>query len=444
MEISMGTQKTSTDRNLNQWLHYLENNSPSHKIKLGLERVAQAATRLNVQHPCAKVITVAGTNGKGSTVNALEHIYCRAGYKVGSYTSPHLIHFNERIKLNLKPITDDALCEVFSLIAKRFDSIELSYFEWVTLAALVYFKQQGVDLIILEVGLGGRLDATNIIDTDLAIITTIDYDHQEYLGDTLEQIAYEKAGILRANKPFIYADRNPPKSMLEVANTLNAPIYLLDKDYQFTQESETNWSFTNSKNEFNHLKKPPIQLKSASAALMASQLLSEFLPVSLTAINEAMNLIFVPGRLQIEKIHQKELTVLFDVSHNAQSVQLLAKKVNELVNKREARSSKVHAVFSALKDKDILELINPLREYVDHWYFAKLDNSRAASADYLLSIAKKAEILVEFCYTSPLVAFDEAMTQAEPGDLIIVFGSFFTVGQVMSSQYKTFEKKGIL
>lgn len=440
----MDTNKPSIKRSLSQWLNYLENNSPSHKIKLGLERVAQAAARLNVQHPCAKVITVAGTNGKGSTVNALEHIYCRAGYKVGSYTSPHLIDFNERIKINLKPIEDGVLCELFSLIEENLDSVELSYFEWVTLTALVYFQQQAVDLIILEVGLGGRLDATNIIDTDLAIITTIDYDHQEYLGDTLEQIAYEKAGILRADKPFIYADRNPPKSMLEVANNLNAPTYLLDKDYQFTLESETDWSFANSKNQFNNLKKPRIQLKSASAAIMASQLLSEFLPVSLTAINEAMNLIFVPGRLQIEQYPQQELTILYDVSHNAQSVQLLAESVNAFVNKKGCRSSKVHAVFSALKDKDILELISPLTGYVEHWYFAQLENPRAASADYLLSLAKKAEILVEFCYTSPLVAFDEAMTQAEPGDLIIVFGSFFTVGQVMSSQYKTFEKKGIL
>lgn len=424
---------------LSQWLDYLEKNSPSHKIDLGLKRIAEVAKRLNVHYPNAKVITVAGTNGKGSTVNALECIYHSAGYKVGSYTSPHLVYFNERIKLNLKPISNEALCEVFSLIEAARDSIDLTYFEFTTLAALVYFKQQDLDVIILEVGLGGCLDATNIIDTDLALITTIDYDHQEYLGTTLNQIAYEKAGILRQGKPFIYADNNPPSSLLEVAAERDAPSYLYGRDFNFYDTDEECWRFSSMNTQVEGLKKPLIQLKSASAAIMACRILESSLPVPLAANYHAMALIFVPGRLQVQRLAEKSINILYDVSHNIQSVQLLAQTIRDFPQRR-----KVHAVFSALKDKDILGLITPIKDCIDHWYLAQLDNPRAASADYLLSLGKKAEILAEICYTSPLVAFEEAMNQASAGDLIVVFGSFVTVGQVISSQHKLLNERGFL
>ncbi len=430
----MVSSKALANWNLAQWLNYLETKSPSHKIQLGLERIAQVAERLNVQCLDAKVITVAGTNGKGSTVNALECIYHSAGYKVGSYTSPHLIHFNERIKVNLKPINDKELCEVFNLIESTHGSIELSYFELSTLAALVYFKKKKLDIIILEVGLGGRLDATNIIDADLSIITTIDYDHQEYLGTGLEEIAYEKAGILRQEKPFIYADLEVPNSILRAVKTLNTPIYLYDKDFGFCEEGDGYWSFHAGAEIITQLIKPLIQLKSASAAIMACKLLEQYLPVAPKDITQAMDIIFVPGRLQLQRLEEKKLDVLYDVSHNAQSVQLLAKTIKAYKHRK-----KVHAVFSALKDKNILGLIIPLRDCIDHWYLAQLDNPRAAPADYLLSMGKKAEILAEICYTSPLVAFKEVLTHATVGDLIVVFGSFFTVSQVMSSQHKLLE-----
>ena len=434
----MSQDKRAANRTLSEWLNYLEKNNPSHLITLGLDRIAQVAQKLGVQCPKAKVITVAGTNGKGSTVNALESIYHCAGYKVASYTSPHLIDFNERIKVDLKPISNQPLCDIFSLIESERGSIELSYFERATLAALIYFKQQEVDLIVLEVGLGGRLDATNIIDADLAIITTIDYDHQEYLGDTLDAIGYEKAGILRQNKPFIYADIQPPASILQRAESLNTPSYLYSIDYYSSIESEEYWQFFAEKLHIKNLSIPSIQLKSASAAIMACHLLTNSLPLDVSAIYKAMSLIFVPGRLQIHKIEEKELTVLFDVSHNPQSVELLAKTIKELGLK-----GKIHAVFSALKDKNILEIIKPIRDCIDHWYLAQLDNPRAASMDYLLAMAKKAEILAEICYTSPLVAYEKAVMQAKAGDLILVFGSFFTVSQVMSSQ-QTLEGKGII
>ncbi len=231
------------DWNVNQWLTYLEQRSPQQKIELGLERIRDVARRLNVLNPHYKIITVAGTNGKGSTVRALETIYNKAGYNVGSYTSPHLLCFNERIKVNLQSISDKALCDVFFAIESRNADIKLTYFEMATLAALVYFQQQSLDIVILEVGLGGRLDATNIMDADVAIITTIDFDHQELLGNTLEKIGQEKAGIIRAQKPVIYADINPPQSILSAAQQLNAPTYLYRRDFDFNEHDVT-WDFS--------------------------------------------------------------------------------------------------------------------------------------------------------------------------------------------------------
>lgn len=412
---------------LEQWLNFLEQSYPSHKIQLGLERVLQVAQRLEVIHLGAKIITVAGTNGKGSTVNALETIYHCAGYNVGSYTSPHLIHFNERIKVNLNAIDDNELCEAFLIIETIREEIELSYFERATLAALYIFKQKQLDVIILEVGLGGRLDATNIIDTDLAIITTIDYDHQDYLGTTLDVIGREKAGILRAGKPFIYADNEPPKTILQRAEQLNVPSFLYGKEFSFDEQDST-WDFKTKNHEINQLNKPKIQLKSASAALMSCSILQSHLPVSSDSVHEAMNHIFVPGRLQLQSIKHKNIQLLYDVSHNPQSAQLLAKTI-----KTKIQCNKVHAVFSALKDKDIAGLLAPMNDCVDYWYVAQLDNFRAASPDYLLSQCKKAEIKAKICYTSPLVAFEEALTKVDPGDLIVVFGSFLTVSQVLGS-----------
>lgn len=430
-------QRPVTNRSLNEWLEYFEQNSPQ-EIKLNLDRISTVAQLLGLKSPDCTVITVAGTNGKGSTVNALESIYHTAGYKVGSYTSPHLLEFNERIKVNLVPINDQELCEAFATIESGRNGVELSYFEMATLAALFHFKKNQLDIIILEVGLGGRLDATNIIDADLAIITTIDYDHQEYLGTTLEAIGYEKAGILRQGRPFIYADQHCPASILHVAKKLDAPTYLYGKDFSF-EELETSWSF-HGPNDYSitSMHKPLIQLKSASAALLASFILSKDLPLSPENLHKAMDVIFVPGRLQLQPSPKSGVRVLYDVSHNPQSAQLLAKRLKTI------KKEKVHAVFSILRDKDILGLINEVKDCIDYWYPAQLDNKRAASVDYLLSLCKKAEILVEICYTSPFIAYEEALARAATGDLIVVFGSFYTVGHVISSQQILLEQKGIL
>lgn len=416
--------KSWQDWTLDQWLYHLEHRN-TQEIQLGLSRIKKVAHQLQLVTPQCPVITVAGTNGKGSTVTALETIYNTAGYKTASYTSPHLLFFNERIKVNLHPVSNEDLCRIFGLIEQERGSIMLTYFEMATLAALWYFKEQKVDVILLEVGIGGRLDATNIIDADLSIITTIDYDHQDYLGTTLEAIGHEKAGILRPSKPFIYADKHPPSSIIKRARELSSPYYNYGIEYSF-QEQEEFWDLTFLEQSINRLPKPKIQLKSASAALVACLLLQHQLSVTEQQFRESMERIFVPGRLQIIS---GSVDILYDVSHNAQSAGLLAKRLKEL----DVRN-KIHIVFSALKDKDILSMISPMKDFDAQWYLAPLTGKRACEANDLLSAFKEAEIFVKTCYNSPLNAFQAAWDQAQAEDLIVVYGSFYTVSQVMLAQ----------
>ncbi|MBL7481019.1 bifunctional tetrahydrofolate synthase/dihydrofolate synthase [Legionella bononiensis] len=419
---------------LNHWLSSLESRH-TQEIQLGLTRIKAVAKKLNLLAPDCKIITVAGTNGKGSTVTALETIYHTAGYRVGAYTSPHLLQFNERIRVNLKPIPDNELCHAFCVIEEGRGEVNLTYFEMTTLAALWYFKNNKLDVLILEVGLGGRMDATNILDADLAVITTIDYDHQEFLGTTLDAIGYEKAGILRPKKPFVYADENPPASILNVAKDFDSPTFLYSRNFSF-QRHESNWSLNFMGRTISELPIPCIQLKSASAAISACLLLEDDLPVSHEQYRAAMKTVFLPGRLQLQQ--RGSVRILYDVSHNPQSARLLADRMKQLDT-----NTRVHAVFSALKDKDIFGLIFPLRDCVDRWYPAQLDNKRAASADLLLAQFKGAEIIVDVCYNTPLLAFEQALNQAEAGDLIVVYGSFFTVSQVMAAQHNILEQKEI-
>ncbi|WP_298626074.1 bifunctional tetrahydrofolate synthase/dihydrofolate synthase [uncultured Legionella sp.] len=425
--------KSLNEWDLHDWLVNLESRH-TQEIQLGLERILEVAKKLNVLNPDCKIVTVAGTNGKGSTVTALEAIYHTAGYRTGSYTSPHLIHFNERIRVNLKSISDANLCHAFSIVESTRGETNLTYFEMATLAALVYFKHQNLDVLILEVGLGGRLDATNIIDADLSIITTIDYDHQDFLGTTLEAIGFEKAGILRQDKPFIYADENPPESILDVASNLSSAVYSYSNDFFFAAHHNS-WDFIFQGESLCGLPIPRIQLKSAAAAILASRLLADDLPVPEKDYFKAMERIFIPGRLQLQK---GNVNILYDVSHNPQSAKLLAAAIKQM-----NVTGRVHAVFSVLKDKDILGLIFPLKDCVERWYPAQLDNKRAASSELILTSFKDAELFVDVCYTSPLVAFEQARAVAVAGDLIIVYGSFFTVSHVMAAQQHIFEQKEI-
>jgi dihydrofolate synthase/folylpolyglutamate synthase len=406
---------------LQNWLSWFENRY-TEEIQLGLERIEAVATKLQLNKTLAKVITIAGTNGKGSTVAALEAIYHAAGYRVASYTSPHLVRFTERIRINQQNISEAALCEAFFQIELARKNIALTSFEMTTLAALWYFKQTPLDIIILEVGMGGRLDATNIVDADVAIITGVDLDHQAYLGHTREKIGYEKAGILRSRCPLFYADFHPPVSVMTRANVVKAPMKCLGRDYFFDVMGEQ-LIVQGAGCAPTQVVKPRINLKAAAVAIMASHQLQDDLPITMAQLNEAMQTVFIRGR---QELIEGPVTTLLDVSHNEQSVQLLSEFVAS-----QRHFTKIHAVFSGLKDKNIEQLIKPMQSYVDYWYPALLESKRAASALELETVIESATAERVVCYNSPKAAYTDAKSRANPGDLVIVYGSFLTVGAVI-------------
>jgi len=409
---------------IDEWLNLLENRHQQ-EIPRGLERVRTVADRLSLCKQDCVVITVAGTNGKGSTVASLEAIYLAAGFRVGCYTSPHLLAFNERICIDHRPISDESLCEAFQLLEAVRGDTPLTYFETTTLAALHYFKKCSLDVVILEVGIGGRLDATNIVDADLAIITTVDLDHQDRLGDTIDAIGLEKAGILRPNQLFIYADHHVPSSIINRANALNTRMTCLGVDYSFeVVADELRISYRTG--ETLHLPCPGINLNAAVAAVVASELLLDRLCVNDAQYALAMRAVALSGR---QHVVRGVVTTVFDVAHNPQAVLLLAKFISEYQHR-----GKVHAVFSGLKDKDLCGLIRPMQSCVDFWYLATLSGIRAASEPMLLAAFHAESGCVAPCFSNPVMAYRAAMQQANPGDLIVIYGSFLMVGAVMAAE----------
>jgi dihydrofolate synthase/folylpolyglutamate synthase len=409
-------------KTLSEWLFFLENRHAK-EIDLGLTRMRQALQSLSLLNPKPFIITVAGTNGKGSTVALLESIYRQAGYAVASYISPHLLRFNERIRVNQTCISDEALCEAFQTVEKADSFDSLTYFEVTTLAALWYFQQNQLDLIILEVGMGGRLDAVNCIDPDLAIITTIDWDHQAYLGDTIEAIAYEKAGILRAETPFIYADKNMPKSILAHAESIQATPHRNGLEYRY--ELKNDKMFVYYEDQSFELPLSAYHPNAEAAVFIATICLKKHLPLSSSQLYAGIQCAFLPGRQQRIQ-HKQHGQILFDVAHNTQSVRYLSSHLS-----RYYPNTTIHAVFSALMDKDIEGLIDGLKGQVKHWYIAALAGKRGASKDQLMLSAKVCDVPVEFCYTDPVLAFQAACASAKANDLILVYGSFITVGLVL-------------
>ena len=411
---------------LNDWLFLLENRHQD-EIQLGLTRIKTVANRLDLCRFDACVITVAGTNGKGSTVAVLDAIYNVAGFRVGCYTSPHLLRFNERICVNQVPISDEALCDAFRIIEHARQDVLLTYFEMTTLAALYYFKQCSLDVIILEVGMGGRLDATNIVDATAAIITTVDWDHQEYLGSTIDAIGYEKSGILRANQPFVFADRNPPVSILKQACELQTSLHCLGKHYSY-HTIEDRFYVVLAGGQSWSLPRPNIHLNAAAAAVVVSDILNYRVPITQKHLIEAMNTVCLSGRQQL--VYSNAVTTLFDVAHNPQAVALLAEFICN-----HSYTGKVHAVFSGLKDKDLRGLIKPMLEYVDFWYLATLQSKRAANESMLMDALGVA--FTENYFSDPAKAYTAAMHKANPGDIIVVYGSFLTVSAVMLTLNET-------
>ncbi len=405
---------------LTQWLQILEKRHWQ-EIDLGLKRIQKVAKKLQVLTPRATVIHIAGTNGKGSTCATLETLYLNAGYTVGVYTSPHLITCNERIRVNNHIITDTDLCRIFSIIENARNTTILTYFETFTLAALIYFQEQQLDVIILEVGMGGRLDATNIINNDIAIITTIDFDHQEYLGNSIEKISFEKTGICRYNQPCIYADTIPEVVINHCTYLLKCTQYFHGKNYKCYIDNNQLYFIYQQK--IIKLTPPHLHINAIGSALMASIILSKKLPIDYNTIN--LDNINLAGRQQILKINDN--IMLLDVAHNAQSAKYLAEYL-----RIQYPHKIIHAIFSALNDKDITALIAPLRESVNYWYPVTLNVKRGATPSQLQDGMTTNHIIIKQYYQTPKQAYHSACNNAASDDLIIVYGSFIIVGQILS------------
>jgi dihydrofolate synthase/folylpolyglutamate synthase len=411
---------------LAQWLEYIERQHPR-TIDMGLERVREVASRLRLKKPAKKVVTVAGTNGKGSTVAFIEAIARAAGWKTGAYTSPHLLAYNERVRIDGADADDQDLIAAFEAIeAVRGDTL-LTYFEYGTLAALWLFERSGLDLAILEVGLGGRLDATNLVDPDVAVITTVDLDHQDYLGDDREVIGFEKAGIARAWKPLVLGDDDPPASVLRHAYAIGASAIRAGCDFFFEPTDGGHWRWR----ELNYaleLPRPqlaaPAQLRSAATAIAALRALGKKLPTA--AIAEGVAKAHVAGRLQ--RFERDGVEVVVDVGHNPQAARELAAWLAAT-----PAPGRTAAVFAALGDKDLRGVVDALAGRIDAWHLAGLAGSGPRGLDAEGFAQRLAGTVAGGGerHADVTEALDAALAAAASGDRILVFGSFHTVAGVL-------------
>jgi len=391
-------------KSLPQWLDKLET-SHNKKIDLGLERVRKVYNYLNLEKIADMIITVAGTNGKGSTVNILSSICHQANLKVGAFTSPHIQKYNERICINNNEVSDSEIVKAFELIEENLNGISLSYFEYSTLAALIIFKNNHVDVALLEVGLGGRLDSVNVVDTDCAIITTIDIDHTDWLGEDIESIGFEKAGIMRTNKPAIYGDTNCPQSIIDYANKIKAELILTQSQIESYQ--------TNLIGNY--------QQKNINTAIKALKTLS--LSISQKDIEKGLKKVKLKGRLQTISTNPE---VIIDVSHNEQAAIELANWLKE-----NTIQGKTLAVFSVLDDKNVDKWLSYFRHVIDVWCISQIDSYRAMpKQELLINLSDSARLITSF--DSIKKAFEGAKLMSKENDRIIVFGSFYTVSEVLA------------
>ncbi|MES2674796.1 MAG: bifunctional tetrahydrofolate synthase/dihydrofolate synthase [Pseudomonadota bacterium] len=419
---------------LADWLGWLEQSHPI-EIDLGLTRIRQVAENLQLLNPVAKTIIVAGTNGKGSCVAACAALLQSAHYSVGIYTSPHLLHYAERIQVDGKSVSDVEICNAFEKIAVATEAaaISLSYFEYGTLAALEIFKQHNVDFMVLEVGLGGRLDAINIIDADVAIITSIALDHQAWLGDTRELIGREKAGILRLHKIFICADESPPQSILTLAAELETQTYLLGRDFSYRLDAKKwQWQGKNSDGDsvsFFDMSAPHLPLPSVAAALQAIYLLD--IKLDLAVIEATLRKLTLAGRFQ--KIVFRNREIILDVAHNPAATEYFARRLTN-----EPCAGRTHAIVAMMADKDCAASLANLVGVVDTWYLLDLaDIPRAATPEALAGKLVRLDVKVNARnnntgYSGDINAIMQTLLSAsDAGDRVIVFGSFYTVAAVL-------------
>jgi dihydrofolate synthase / folylpolyglutamate synthase len=414
-----------TSNLLNDWLAYIDTiNSKS--ILLGLDRVRQVKELCNL-NPTFNIILVAGTNGKGSSCKFLESILSHAGFKVGCYTSPHLFNFNERINIDKKPLSDDLIVDSIKFIDDSRGKISLTYFEITTLAAMNLMIKANVDIAILEVGLGGRHDAVNVFEPEISIVTSVSLDHQEYLGDTVEKIGYEKAGIFRKNKNAIINIDNPPNSILKYAKDINADISLIGNEYKIKCHHK-NFDYIGAKKIIVELPYPNIQgqhqITNIAGVLRCIEILSDQLDIRKEAIVNGLLNCNLKGRIEITS---KNPYIIADVAHNQEAALSLYNFIY-----KSKKKGKVYAVFSVLEDKSIEDIVAPFMELVDEWHISKINSLRARPTIEILNIIKsiKDDALI---YTSDNLhkAYMNAYDKSSVDDNIVVFGSFFTVSECL-------------
>ncbi len=447
------TQNTETNnsvainperRDLAAWLSYIESLHPK-SISMGLDRVNRMIARLNLS-PKFPIITVAGTNGKGSTCAMLAQIYKQAGYQVGCYTSPHLLKYNERVRVNGIEASDAQLCTAFAAVdAARIgaDNIEISltYFEVGTLAAMWHFMQSGINIAIMEIGLGGRLDAVNAFEPSSAIVTSVALDHQDYLGDTRESIGFEKAGVYRKSLPAICGDTNPPASLIAHAEQVQADFKCIHRDFDY-QIVENGWQFLQNDKVVYTLPNPALrgayQLANASCAIAAVESLQSKLPVSMDAMASAMQQVSLAGRFQVVVTNQLNAPrVILDVAHNPHAAKALSEnikacKVQYTQANAKISSAKTFAVFAMLADKDMQGVVSELQHEIDVWYVASIDHARGAQASDLAEVIVRVNPAAEIkMFDDANNAYQQACIDMLENDKIIVFGSFFTVASVL-------------
>jgi len=414
-------------KTLQDWLDFCERLHPV-TIDMGLERLREVADRLALRFACP-VITVAGTNGKGSTCAMLEAILLQAGYRTGVYTSPHLVHFEERCRLSGQAVSAETLAEAFATVDAARGTVSLTYFEFSTLAILWLMSRADLDAVILEVGLGGRLDAVNIVDTDCAVITSIDLDHMAILGKDRETIGREKAGIMRAGRPVVVSDPVPPQSVLEHAEAIGADLWRFGRDFNFSGDKQQ-WSWAGRGRRYSGMAYPALrganQLVNASGVLAALDALRTRIPVTAQAVRNGLAMVELPGRFQI--VPGQPVLVL-DVAHNPHSVAALAENLDAM-----GFYPTTHAVFGAMADKDLQPMLQRVGPLVDRWYFTDLPLPRAASAADLQQAWQAQNTrkdVASSVHADPQAALQAAVAAADPADRIIVFGSFYTVGGVL-------------
>ena len=420
---------------LPDWLAMLETRHSETQINMGLDRVQAVKARMQLAFTCP-VIMVAGTNGKGSTCAMLESVLLRAGYKVGLYIKPHFLDFNERARVLGEMASDEQLVASFHAVEAVRGDTPLTYFEFTTLAILHLLSQAKLDVAILEVGLGGRLDAVNVIDADVAIVTSVDIDHTDYLGDTREAIGFEKAGIFRPGKAAICSDPVPPQSLIDHAAAIGADLWLMGRDFNYSGDKQQ-WNYGGREQRRNSLAYPSLrganQILNATAVLAALEVLKLTLPVGAQEVRTGLVTVELPGRFQVLPGRP---SVILDVAHNPHAASALNQNLGNM-----GFHPYTYAVFGSMLDKDIDGVLAAMSEHVDHWCLTGLPSPRAATASEL---AAKVQIMLEdkpdssehtvSIFDDPAQAFANAMSRAGENDRIVVFGSFLTVAGVMKAR----------